>query len=149
MGIVMHDVNEYVLEFSVPGTQTVADNLQANMVPFPGTIRGIMARLGTAGTVSGTQITDIKKNGTTIFGASPKITFAASANAPAADTTGYSNTTAQPSTVAKGDVLTIQNTAVHGTPGANLVIHVTIRRSRASAQNAFDKDSISAPSDAV
>lgn len=149
MGIVMHDVNEYIMEFSVPGTQTVADNLQANIAPFDGTIRGILARLGTAGTVSGTQITDIKKNGTTIFGASPKITFAATSKSPAVDTTGYSNTTAQPSTFSKGDVFTIQNTAVHGTPGANLVIHVTLRRNHASPYAAFDKDSVSAASDAA
>jgi len=149
MAIVMHDVNEYVLEFSVPGTQTVADNLQANMVPFPGTIRGILARLGTAGTVSGTQITDIKLNGTSIFANSPKITFAATSKSPTVDANGYSALTASPLSVAKGDILTIQNTAVHGTPGLNLVVHVTIRRSRASSFSAYDRDSVSQTSDAA
>lgn len=148
MAVVMHDVNEYILEFTVPGAQTIADDLQVNVVPFPGTIRGILARLGTAGTVSGTQITDIKLNGTSIFANAPKITFAASSKSPAVDTTGYSNLTSSPLTVAKGDTLTIQTTAVHGTPGKNLAVHVTIRRSRASSFSAYDKDSVSATSDA-
>lgn len=142
MGIVMHDVNEVVMDLSVPGTQTTNANAASTVMPFAGTIRGILARLGTAPTVAGNNIFDILKNGTTIFAAAPKITFATGATTPT-----YSALTANPTIVAKGDVLTVANVGT-ATVGVNLGLLVTIRRNRASVEG-VDTDSISAKSDAI
>jgi len=143
MAIVVKDWNEYVMELSVPGTQTVANDLEVMVVPFPGVIRGILARLDTAG-VTGTQITDIKKNGTSIFSGSGKLNFGDGLRVPT-----YGVYTANPTVVAKGDTLSIHTTQVNsGTPGKSLAIQINIRRSRAS-QLGTDNDSISATSDAV
>jgi len=62
------------------GTLTTSSLCGIELVPFPCELKGIMARLGTAG---GTQATivDILKNGTTIF-ASGKVNFATSSATP-------------------------------------------------------------------
>ncbi len=142
MGIVLHDVNEYIMELSVPGTQAVADHVQANLVPFPGTIRAIFARLDTAGTTNA-QTTDILLNGTTIF-ATTLLSFATTARKPT-----YGALAVNPTVVAKGDTLRLNTTAVHDTPGKSLVVFVTIRRNHASPYKTADTDSISQMSDSM
>lgn len=143
MGVVVHDQNEHMFNISVAGVQTVANDLAVVTMPWPGVIRGILARLDTAGTVSGTQITDIKKNGTSIFSGATKLNFAAASKSPT-----YGAFTTNPTVVAAGDTLTLHTTAVNGTPGKNLSVLITVRRARASSQGT-DTDSVSATSDAV
>lgn len=143
MGIVLHDVNEYVLELSVPGTQTQADHLEVNIVPYDGTIRGIFARLDTAG-VTGTQTTDVLLNGTTIFSGATLINFATGVKVPT-----YGAFTVNPTVVKKGDTLRLNNTVVHsGTPAKSLATMINIRRGRASSIGT-DTDSVSKRSDNV
>ncbi len=143
MGIVVHDQNELVLELSVPGAQTVADDRDVKVVPFDGWIRGILARLDTAG-ITGTQTTDVLLNGTTIFSGATLINFADGKKIPT-----YGALTTNPTKVKKGDTIRLNTSAVNsGTPGKSLAVLITIRRGRAS-QMGMDTDSVSQSSDAV
>jgi len=143
MGIVLHDVNEKMLSLNVPGTQVVNDHLDVRTVPFPGVIRGILARLDVAG-VTGTQITDILLNGVSIFSGATKLNFGDGSRVPT-----YGAYSVNPTKVVKGDTIRLNTTQVNsGTPGKSLSVDITIRRSRAS-QLGTDNDSVSATSDAV
>lgn len=144
MAIVSQDWNEILLDLSVPGLQVNAStDLEAAVVPFAGTIRGIIARLDTAPSAGGTQVTDIKLNGTTIFSGATKINFASGSKSPT-----YGAFTVNPTVVAKGDVLTVHTPTAGATVGKNLAIQVCIRRNRASAYQTAT-DSISENSDAI
>jgi hypothetical protein len=72
-------------------------------------IKGILARLGTAGATQAT-IVDVLKNGTTIF-ASGKVNFAASSATPT-----YGPLTVNPTLLAKGDILKVIVTQVGSAP---------------------------------
>jgi hypothetical protein len=148
MGIVLHDENEYVMELSVAGSQSVAADLEVMVVPFPGTIRGIFARLDVAPTGAGTQVTDIKITNaagsqTSIFSGATKLNWAVTSRIPT-----YGALTTNPTVVAKGDTLSLHTTTAGATAGKNLAVQITIRRNRASAVGT-DFDSVSAMSDAV
>jgi len=143
MAIVIHEQNEKMLRLTVPGTQAVADHLDVCVIPFDGVIRGILARLDTAGT-TGTQTTDILLNGVSIFSGATLVNFASTSRVPT-----YGALTTNPPKVKKGDTVRLNTTAVHsGTAGKSLAIDITIRRGRAS-QEGTDFDSVSARSDAI
>lgn len=143
MGIVLHDINEDTLDMDIPGTQTQTADQAACIVKFPGVIRGILARLDTAPSAAGVQVTDVKLNGVSIFSGGTKINFATGATVPT-----YGAFTTNPTKVAKGDTITLHNSSVTGTAGKNFAMTITIRRSRASVLGT-DTDSVSASSDAI
>lgn len=143
MGIVVHDQNEVILELSVPGTQTIADNLDVKVIPFNGWVRAVLARLDTAG-VTGSQTTDILLNGSSMVGSGTLMSFADGSRVPT-----YTTPSTNPPVVVKGDTLRLNTTAIHsGTAAKSLSVLVTIRRGRASSQG-FDADSVSFISDAI
>ena len=131
---------EELIDLAVAGTQAVANDLAVAIVPFKGFIRGIFARLDTAGTVSGTQITDVKLNGSSIFSGATKLNFAAASKTPT-----YGALTTALTTVNEGDTITLHTTAVNGTPGKNLAVAINIRRGRAG-EYGTDTDTLAADS---
>lgn len=148
MGIVNHNLNEYIIEMGVPGAQGVANNLDGALIPFDGVIRGIFARLDVGPSAGGTQVTDIKLSNagasqTSIFSGATKLNWASGSRVPT-----YGALTTNPPVVKKGDTLSLQTTTAGATVGTNLVLEITVRRSRASVKGT-DTDSISTDSDAI
>lgn len=106
----------------VVGTLTAASVGGIWVAPGPLLIKGILARLGTAG---GTQATivDVLKNGVTIF-ASGKINFATSSTTPT-----YGPLTVNPTLLAKGDILKVTVTQVGSAPApADLALAILFSR---------------------
>jgi hypothetical protein len=103
----MKETGEFPILNGVSGNLTTSSVSGPYLNPFGDVLalKGVIARLGTAG---GTQATivDILKNGTTIF-ASGKINFATSSTTPT-----YGPLTTNPTTFAKGDELKVTVTQV-------------------------------------
>lgn len=111
------------LQAGQPGTMTVA-TITVFVAPFALQLKGIIARAGTAGT-TGTSNTDIRKNGTSIFASgATAIQFASGSTTP----TYGAFAAANPTVLAKGDVVTVVNTVVHTTPIANLALAIAFQR---------------------
>ena len=117
----LKNTKDFVIQMSVPGTQAVGNDLEVNLVPFAGQIKAIYAKLGTAGTTS-TQVTDIKKNGVSIF-SSGGLSFATGSQA-----CTYGALTQNPTQVAQGDILRIDTTAINTTPGKDLAIFIVVEK---------------------
>ncbi len=132
MGIRVKNLSEYLLELKVSWTLTAAVNRAVAMVPFPGYIKNIYAKLGTAGTgVTHTNL-DINKNGTTIFAATTsQVTLDATTGALTVGTF-----TTNPPVVAAGDIITVDADAVATNP-MNLVVLLKICKIPASGCNAI------------
>lgn len=124
--IKLRNRSEFLIDLSVPGTQTATTNKRTFVVPFACQIKSIYALLGAAGT-TGSQIVEIKKNGTTIFSNATKLTFATTVAAAT-----YGPLTADPTSLAKGDVLTVDVTQIHTTPAVNLNLLIVLQRFRAT-----------------
>lgn len=114
--------DEFLVDLSVPGTQSAATHKRCFVVPFACTLKGLYSKLGTAGTTS-TQITDVNKNGTTIFASATKISNASGSVDPT-----YGTFTGDPTTFAKGDVITVDVDQINTTPGVNLCILLHLQR---------------------
>jgi hypothetical protein len=120
--IQLRNTEDFLVDFSVPGTQTAATNKVCWVAPFAGRIKALYAKLGTAG-VTGSQVNDISKNGTTIFG-TPGIDFATTAVDPT-----YNALAADPHEFVKGDVFTLDVDSIHtGTAAVNLCLFMTVSR---------------------
>ena len=117
-------------EFEIPdagsvGTLTTSTACDCFLVPFPVVLKGVLARLGTAG---GTQATivDIQKNGTSIFSGATKVNFAASSTTPT-----YGARTTDPPLFAKGDIVKVVITQVGSGPApADLGLALNFSRLR-------------------
>jgi hypothetical protein len=108
------------LQCGQPGTST-ATTIAVFIAPFPLTIRGILARAGTAGT-TGTSNTDVRINNVSIFtSGATAIQFASGSTTPT-----YGPFAALP-TLKKGDVLTVVNTVIHTTPITNLAVAISFQ----------------------
>ena len=92
-------------------------------LPFACDLAAIDGKVRVAGT-TGTQTTDIQKNGTSIFSGAGKLDFASGATAAT-----YGARTADPTAFVKGDILTFNITAIHTTPATDTAVSVTLRRS--------------------
>ena len=119
---------EVLVQLRKAGTQSAANDVDAFVVPFASRISAIYGKLGTAG-VTSSQINDINLNGTTIFSASAKQTFATTDVVPS-----YSALTTDPTVLAKGDIISLDIDSVHSTPGVNLSIWVVLQRLKASGK---------------
>lgn len=119
------------LQAGQAGNMTVA-SITTFVIPFACVLKGVLARLGTAGT-TGTSNTDIRKNGTSIFASgATAIQFASGSTTPTYGAVAAAN----PPTFAKGDVVNVQNTVIHTTPGVNLSIALNFQRLRGSGVTA-------------
>jgi flagellar capping protein FliD len=113
------------LQAGQAGNMTVA-SISTFVIPFPCILKAVLARLGTAGT-TGTSNTDIRKNGTSIFASgATAIQFATTSTTPTYGAVAATN----PPVFAKGDVVNVQNTVIHTTPGVNLSIALVFQRLR-------------------
>ena len=121
MGIAVRNLDEAWVTFFVPGTQTASNVKAMEIVPFDGFITNVHAELVTAG-VTGSQVVDLNKNGTTIFAAAAKITFTA-----AAAVNAYSALTSR--AVSKGDKISLDVDSIHsGTAAVGLLVHMQISK---------------------
>jgi hypothetical protein len=120
----------------VVGTVATTSLCGIEMIPFPVLLKGILARLGTAG---GTQATivDIQKSSqggafASIFSGATKINFASGSQTPT-----YGALTASPTVFAKGDILKFVVTQVGSAPApADLAIAINLQRFKGSGVSA-------------
>ena len=115
--------NEFLIVASNRAGAAATGAYFAFKAPFAFDLAAIDAKVRVAGT-TGTQNTDIQKNGTSIFSGAVKVDFASGATAAT-----YGALTASPTQFAKGDVLTVNITAIHTTPATDTCLSLTIRRS--------------------
>jgi hypothetical protein len=119
------NTEEFVVDLSIPGTQAVK-TLQIGrrcfVIPFACVLKGIYAKLGTAGVTNNSDY-DVDKNGTTILSSTGGIRFATTAVAPNAITL-----TADPTSFAKGDVIAVECDAIATTPAVNFCLQLAFRR---------------------
>lgn len=128
MSIKLRNIGEFVVQLNVPGTQATSANVVATaIVPFNGIIKAVWAVLGTAG-VTGTQTTDVKKNGTTIVASGTLLSFTTAVTAAT-----YGTLTTNPTLVSAGDILSVVTSGVHsGTAAKDLNLMIVIERLRGS-----------------
>lgn len=140
------NMGELALPLSASGTQSVLNGSAVGIAPFNGFIQAIFARLGTAGT-TGTQNTDIQKNGVTIFASgAAAVQFATGSTTPTYGALAAAN----PVPVTKGDVIKLNTTTIHTTPAIGLVVMIVFRRGRAMGGSAVvETDTLSASSDLI
>lgn len=118
----LRNMQEIIVNLSVPGTQSAAADKACFVIPFACQIKAIFAKLGTAG-VTGNQIVDVNKNNTTIFSGATKLTFATGVQAAT-----YDGQTVNPTQFAKGDILSVDVDSIHTTPAKNLALVVVLQR---------------------
>lgn len=127
------NLGDYVMEFVISGAQTASTITSAGrtsaIVPFDSRLSAIIARLATAG-VTGSQTTDVQVNGVSINSSGTLLSFATTSKIPT-----YATTTllTNPTKVNKGDVITLQNTAVHTTAANDLTAYITLERQRSGS----------------
>jgi hypothetical protein len=125
------------LQCGQPGASTAA-TIAVFIAPFPLTIRGIIARAGTAGT-TGTSNSDVRINGVSIFASGAVgVQFASGSVTPTYGGLAAPN----PPQLKKGDVVTIVNTVVHSTPIQNLGIAISFAFYQNANFSSFATDSI-------
>lgn len=139
----LQEVEEAVF---VGGAQAVANDVASIIAPFNGIIAALFFRVSTAG-VTGTQNTDVKINGTTIFNSSASaIQFANGSTSPTYGALKATN----PPVVNKGDIVRLDTTAVHTTPARGLTGYVVFRRQRgAYGTLSMETDTVSSASDTI
>lgn len=134
MTIKFKNLAEMAFELKIPGTQAATGSNSKSpvvIVPFDGILKAVNAQLGTAG-VTGTQTTDLTKNGTTLVSSGTLLTFATAVTTPT-----YGTLVTNPTPVSLGDVLRLNTTGVHsGTAAQDITVVVVIERTRGSGVNA-------------
>ena len=147
--IKMKNCGDFLLELTVSGAQatgTTASARTSAIVPFAGRLSAIFGRLGTAGT-TGTQTTDVLVNGATLVSSGTLLSYASGATTPTYNT---QNLNSNPPFVNKGDVITLQNTAIHTTPANDQAVYINIERQRASSFNdPVQTDTVGSDSDTI
>lgn len=145
------NLGEYLLELATTGAQTTTAHASTTtcsvIVPFAGRLKAVFGRLGVAG-VTGTQTTDILLNGTTMLGSGTVLSYATTSVSPTYNVAFVTN----PPVFAKGDVLTLKNTAIHsGTAADDQCVFVTVERQRAGSWNGstVQTDTVGADSDQI
>jgi hypothetical protein len=103
--IKLQDKDDFEVNISVVGTQATGRKF-IFLMPFAGWLKAVYLKLGTKG-ITGTQTVDINIGGSSIF-ASGGITFTA-----VADVNAYAALTADPTSFAKGDVVSLDVDAIH------------------------------------
>ena len=115
------------LQCGQPGNMTAA-TITVFMIPFACVLKGILARVRTAGT-TGTANVDIRKNGTSIFSSgATAIQFASGSTTPTYGAMGATN----PASFVKGDIMSVVVTAVNTTPAVDLALAVCLQKQAGS-----------------
>lgn len=144
------NLGEYILELATTGAQSATAHAASTtcsvIVPFAGRLKAVFARLGVAGT-TGTQTTDILLNGTTMLASGTVLSYASTVASPTYNVAFLTS----PPIFAKGDVLTLKNTAVHTTAADDQIVFLTIERQRAGSYNSttVQTDTVGADSDQI
>ncbi len=137
MAIRTRNLHHKVYHLKSSATLTAAGNKDCVAIEFPGYITNLVGKLGTAGTGSTNTIADVHKNGTTIFAAATKATFAATTG-----TATYSALDDEPTPVVAGDLLTLDVDQISSGP-ANLDVAITVSRGPHGATgNLSDHDDV-------
>lgn len=124
-------VAEILVDLSVAGAQAVNANARTFIVPFPARLKAIYAKLGTAG-VTGTQTTDLLKNGATLVSSGTLLSFATGVQAA---TYNVANLTANPPLFNKGDIIEVSTTAIQTTPAKDLALLIVLEKQRSASFN--------------
>jgi len=135
--IKLRNMDHALIELVAPGTVTAAADKDAAIVPFNGFITNIYANCVSGGTGPTASIADVNKNGTTIFAAATKVTFAA--------TTGVATYSAQnvdPTPVSAGDVLSLDVDSVSTSPKGLVVAILVSRTNPGGATNLADQTAV-------
>jgi hypothetical protein len=145
--IKMKNCGDFVAELTINGAQATGTTASARtscIAPFAGRISAIFGRLQTPGT--GTQTTDVLVNGATLVSSGTLLSYATNI----VPTYNTGNLLTNPPLVNKGDVITLQNTAV-GSPVANdQSVYVTIERQRSgSFADPVQTDTVGSDSDTI
>jgi hypothetical protein len=140
---------ELIAQITINGTQSAAagnsGTTESFVVPFACRLKAIIARLGVAG-VTGSQTTDLLKNGATMLASGTLLSYATGSQVP----TYASNFLTNPPTFAKGDVLQLKNTAVQTTAAIDQTVLLVLERARAGSWNdVVQTDTLGADSDAI
>lgn len=153
--IKIRNMGDYQLEFSIPGSQALGSGGTASgsvgeIVPFAGRISAIIGRLAaSAGT--GTHISDLRLNGTSLTGGSGLIVYSGGGVTQGNVAPSYTtaNLTSNPVYVNKGDQISLYNTQLLGTTSAvDQTVYITIERQRTgTADVPLETDTVSSWSD--
>ncbi len=122
--IKVRNQSEFIVHLENPALQAADDNVAVFLVPFALRLKAIYAKVVAAGT-TGSMIVDLSKNGTTIFANAPKLTWATTDVDPSYDTLA-----ADPTTFAKGDMISMDVDSVHTTPAEGLVVELVLERTK-------------------
>jgi len=117
------------LQCGIGGNQAVSTTpIAIFLIPFSCVLKGILARVRTAGTTATANI-DIRKNGTSIFASgATAIQFASGSVTPTYGAIAATN----PPTFVKGDILTIVVTAINTTPAVDTAIALVFQKQQGS-----------------
>jgi hypothetical protein len=145
--IYLRNDGDYIVKMKIKGllSTTGAQSYDfSEPMPFAGYIKAVWAYENTAGT-TGTESVDLTKNGSSLVSAGTLFSFATTAKSAT-----YGTLTANPTTVAKGDILALSVTTVHTTTaGTDLVCAVVIARQRGVAPAALQTGTYGSDSDAI
>lgn len=151
--IKIRNCGDYQLEFSIPGSQALGSGGTASgsvgaIAPFAGRLSAVIGRVAAAAG-TGTHITDLRLNGTSLTGGSGLITYASGGGGNTAPTYGTANLTSNPVLVNKGDQISIYNTQLLGTTSAvDQTVYVTVERQRTGTWDVpMQTDTLDAASD--
>lgn len=137
MGIKVKNLHHYVITLRSAGTLTAATNKDVAKALSDGWITNVVGKLLTPGSGSTASIIDVHLNGTTIFDAATKITFAA--------TTGvasYSALASEPIAITYGSMFTLDVDQISVNP-ANVVVQITVSKTPMNlASNTEDQSEV-------
>lgn len=138
MSIKLKNTGEFLVALSAPGAASVGAKFSF-LVPFACQLKAVFGKVRTAG-VTGTQNSDIQKNGVSIFSGAGKVDFASGATAAA-----YGPLSANPTQFVKGDIITLNITAINTTPAVDTSILLVLQRLRGTGPvGAMVTDSVGA-----
>lgn len=127
MGIRVKNLHNHIITLRSAGTLTAAANKDVAKAAFSGYITNIVGKVTSGGTGATNTIVDVNLNGTTLFAAATKITFAS--------TTGvasYSALSSEPVSVTYGSMFTLDVDSISSAP-ANLVVEITVSKTPVAA----------------
>lgn len=146
---------EFSIAMTINGNQTTAaggaGTTESAVVPFAGRLKAVIARLGVAGT-TGSQTVDVLRgigSGAlaTIMASGNFLSFASTSRVP---TYGNATLSVDPTVFNAYDTIQIKNTAVHTTPGVDLIVLFVFERQRSGSWNdKLQTETIGADSDAI
>lgn len=127
MGIRTKNLHHYIITLRSAGTLTAATDKDVAKALMAGYITNVVGKVTSGGTGSTNTIVDINLNGTTIFAAATKITFAS--------TTGvasYSALSSEPIAVTQGSMFTLDVDSIALAP-KNVAVQITVSRTPVAA----------------